>query len=353
MSEKSDISIFIKGHRIKSGFKSQRSLADKSGISPATISRIESGVQKPNVETLRVLSNHLSTTSFRYLMIEAKYWDDDNPLPEYFSDERFTRSLILHLLEILADGQSKFPQEYHKDIFNIFGGYADDSKNKYSMFHDSYTFDTWYLNYLNASANEISDSDISEAIEEFDIHYNLETIRDGIINIDKRLPYARKTVYDFLEELEAFYDKYGLSSEPSLPSNINSVTPTTIKIPIIGTIACGDPILADENIIGYRNEHADNLPNGELYYVKAKGNSMEPTIPNGSFVLIREQPEVEIGQIAAVLVNDESDVTLKRVKKQGNLTILVPDNPNHEPMILTKDNPARILGRAMRYSQDL
>lgn len=130
-------------------------------------------------------------------------------------------------------------------------------------------------------------------------------------------------------------------------------TSSSVRIPILGEIACGNPILADENITGYRNEHENNLPNGELYYVKAKGNSMEPTIPNGSFVLIREQPEVEYGQIAAVLVNDDSEVTLKRIKKQGDLTMLVPDNPNHEPMIITKENPAKILGRAMRFSQDL
>ncbi len=79
----------------------------------------------------------------------------------------------------------------------------------------------------------------------------------------------------------------------------------------MGKIACGDPITADENLTGYRYESPDNLPSGNLFYLQAKGDSMEPTIPNGSYVLIREQPEVENGEIAAVLVNGDTEALLK------------------------------------------
>lgn len=137
------------------------------------------------------------------------------------------------------------------------------------------------------------------------------------------------------------------------PENWQKANPKTIPVPILGVIACGDPITAEENVRGYRNESPDNLPSGNIYYVEAKGDSMEPTIPDGSHVLIREQPDVEYGQIAAVLVNDETEVTLKRVKKQGDLVMLVPDNSDHEPYIITKNNPAKILGKAVRYTQDL
>lgn len=80
---------------------------------------------------------------------------------------------------------------------------------------------------------------------------------------------------------------------------------------------------------------------------------MEPTIPNGSLVLIRQQLEVEYGQIAAVLLTDSDEATLKRVHKRGNTLLLVPDNPLHEPIIVDEDNPARIIGLAIRYTQDL
>lgn len=128
----------------------------------------------------------------------------------------------------------------------------------------------------------------------------------------------------------------------------------TVRIPVIGDIACGDPITAEENIQSYREEISDRVPTGEIFYLKCKGNSMEPTIPDGSFVLIKSQPEVEDGEIAAVLVDDDSEATLKRVRHQGSLVMLMPDNTSeYEPIILTKNNPGRIIGKAVRISIDL
>lgn len=138
-----------------------------------------------------------------------------------------------------------------------------------------------------------------------------------------------------------------------LLDNVIELSPATVKVPIMGKIACGDPIYAEENFSGYRYESPDMLPSGKLVYLEAKGDSMEPTIPNGSYVLIREQPSVEYGEIAAVLVNGDTEITLKRVKRQGDTVILMPDNPSHEPYIITADNPARIIGKAVRYTQDL
>ena len=137
------------------------------------------------------------------------------------------------------------------------------------------------------------------------------------------------------------------------PTNIYPVSLMSVKIPVLGAIACGDPIIAQENIKGYRFESPDDLPSGTLYYLEATGDSMEPTIPNGSHVLIREQPEVEYGEIAAVLLNGDTEATLKRVRKQGDMIMLMPDNPAHTPYIITEDNPARIIGKAVRFVQDL
>lgn len=139
-----------------------------------------------------------------------------------------------------------------------------------------------------------------------------------------------------------------------MPDESSKVLPiNVIKIPVLGEIACGDPILAEENIDGYREEISDLLPSGRLFYLKTKGNSMTPTIPENSYVLIREQPEVEEGQIAAVLVNGNTEATLKRVKHQGNMVMLVADNSDYPPYIITEDNPARILGKAIKFSADL
>lgn len=126
-----------------------------------------------------------------------------------------------------------------------------------------------------------------------------------------------------------------------------------IKVPVLGTITCGEPILAEENIEDYREEIADLLPTGNIFYLKTRGDSMTPTIPENSFVMIREQADVEDGEIAAVLVNGDEEATLKRVKRQGDIVMLIADNPTYPPYIITKDNPARILGKAIKFSADL
>lgn len=137
------------------------------------------------------------------------------------------------------------------------------------------------------------------------------------------------------------------------PSNLIEIAPATVKIPILGTIACGDPIYADENFAGYRYESPDRLPSGRLVYLEAKGDSMEPTIPNGSYVLIREQPEVEYGEIAAVRINGNTEATLKRIKRQGGTIFLMPDNPKHNPIVVDEDNPITIIGKAVKVEWDI
>jgi repressor LexA len=153
--------------------------------------------------------------------------------------------------------------------------------------------------------------------------------------------------------LFAIADVLGISINDLFPSptNVEPVEPKFARIPVLGTIACGEPILAEENISEYIYMPIDRLPNGNLFYLRAKGTSMEPTIPDGSLVLIREQPEVEPGAIAAVLVNGATEATLKRIKRQGNMIILMPDNPEHEPIVITPDNPVRIIGRAVQVTQ--
>lgn len=142
-------------------------------------------------------------------------------------------------------------------------------------------------------------------------------------------------------------------SKSEEPENILKINGNFIKIPVVGEIVCDDPILTEENIVEYQNEPADLLPTGELFYLKAKGNSMEPSIPNQSLVLIRVQSDVESGEIAAVLVNGDTEATLKRVKKQNGYLILNPDNSNYEPIIVDENYPARIIGKALRITYNL
>lgn len=126
-----------------------------------------------------------------------------------------------------------------------------------------------------------------------------------------------------------------------------------IRNPSIGTFAPCDPILAVENIIGFRYHLRDNLPNGETFYLKFAGDSIEPKISNGADVLIRIQQEVDNGKIAAVLVNGDTEATLKRVKKKGDIVMLITENIVYAPYLITEHNPARILGKPVGVSFDL
>lgn len=163
---------------------------------------------------------------------------------------------------------------------------------------------------------------------------------------------SRKANQDMLFKLADVFN-VSINEFFPYPDNIKPLKSKTKKVPILGTIACGDPITADENIEGYRETIADLLPSGTVFYLKAKGQSMEPTIPNGSYVLIREQPTVEDGEIAAVLVDNDSEATLKRVKHQGNIVMLMPDNHEYDPIILSDNYTGRIIGKAVRFVADL
>lgn len=138
----------------------------------------------------------------------------------------------------------------------------------------------------------------------------------------------------------------------SVPKNAKPVM-LTIKIPVLGRIACGDPILAEENIEEYKERNAEDLPSGDLFYLIAQGNSMSPSIANGSLVLCRAQEDVENGEIAAVLVNGDEEATLKKVTKQGNVVLLQAINEAYSPYIVTEDNPARIVGKAVEVTTKL
>jgi repressor LexA len=115
-------------------------------------------------------------------------------------------------------------------------------------------------------------------------------------------------------------------------------------VPIIGDVACGSPIMAEQNIDGYTQ-----LPDGVYadFALRCKGDSMTPTFNNGDYVLIRQQPEVENGQIAAVGVNGEA--TLKRVYFQQSGILCISDNPQFAPMLFTAEDAPVIYGLAVGY----
>ena len=135
-----------------------------------------------------------------------------------------------------------------------------------------------------------------------------------------------------------------------LMEKYDSIKPIKLKrFPMLGEIACGEPIFADEDREHYIMADMDIDAD---FCLTAKGDSMiNARIFNGDIVFIKEMPIVENGDIAAVIIDDEA--TLKRgyyYPNQGKL-VLNPENSAYDPLVYIKDelNHIRILGKAVYF----
>lgn len=125
------------------------------------------------------------------------------------------------------------------------------------------------------------------------------------------------------------------------------------KIRLLGEIACGEPIFCDEDREGYIEADSDIRAD---FCLRAKGDSMiGARIMDGDIVFIREQPMVDDGEIAAVVVDDEA--TLKRVYyyRDENKLVLQAENPRYRPLVYVNEelDTIRILGKAVAFESKL
>ncbi|WP_428909449.1 helix-turn-helix domain-containing protein [Niallia sp. Krafla_26] len=115
---------FIKRHRKASGYKTMRQLAEKSGISVSTISRIEKEIQKPEARTLKALAEYLETTTYVELMVVCGYWEEDELLDvvnedpkEYKYEKEFVQKIdlsdeeLMEQFDLKLDGKSLTEEE--------------------------------------------------------------------------------------------------------------------------------------------------------------------------------------------------------------------------------------------------
>lgn len=131
-----------------------------------------------------------------------------------------------------------------------------------------------------------------------------------------------------------------------MPDNIVPL-PKTKAVPLLGTIACGKPILAVENVSCYVRIDEEVKVD---FALECKGDSMiNARIFDGDIVYIREQPDVENGEIAAVLIGEEA--TLKKVYKYPSKIVLCPENPLYDDIVYSEEkmNEIRILGKAVAF----
>ena len=191
------------------------------------------------------------------------------------------------------------------------------------------------LGFTKSSVNMYERGDREPGLE------SLETIED-FFNVDMDYLLGKSDVQN-----RFLYTPASDAESVALPDNILPM-PVTYTVPLLGTIACGEPILAAENIEDNvevpEHIHAD-------FALRCKGDSMiNARIHDGDIVYIRQQPAVNNGEIAAVLIGDEA--TLKRVYVYEDHVVLQPENPAYEPLVYFKDamQPVRILGKAVGFT---
>lgn len=144
------------------------------------------------------------------------------------------------------------------------------------------------------------------------VHSHLETLeKNGYIRRDPTKPRA----------IEIIDDDFNLARRE------------IINVPIIGTVAAGQPLLAVENIDGYFPLLAENLPNEDLFMLRVQGESMiNAGIFNGDKILIQKQETAKNGEIVVALVEDSA--TVKRFYKEEGHFRLQPENDTMEPIIV-------------------
>lgn len=154
---------------------------------------------------------------------------------------------------------------------------------------------------------------------------------------------STSTVFAYIEELK----NKGLITKAEQKTRsiaLNKNDTKIVKVPLLGEVAAGLPILAEENIEDVFFIPKNLFPEDDLYMLNVAGDSMiDAGIFNGDKIIVKKQSYAKNGEIIVALINDES-ATVKRYYKQDNSIVLKPENPNYADMIF---DSIQILGRVV------
>lgn len=129
--------------------------------------------------------------------------------------------------------------------------------------------------------------------------------------------------------------------------NTNITLDNQLRIPLIGKIAAGSPILAEENIEEYVEIPVNWLPKGNNFILKVIGSSMiNAGIKDSDLIFIRQQENAENGDIVAAVLQDKDTATVKRYYNEKDCILLKPENDEMQPMIFNHDE-IRIIGKVV------
>lgn len=300
----------------------QSELAAALNISRSAISMYENGEREPDLETLESIADYFNV-DMNQLTGQERYLSKDSvayriqtimayqkvSLDELASRLNISETSLYDFIYKTPD--SEFRNDYQiQNIADALGVQNTDAFFGFNLFTDD-SFEN-YINFL-------------------------------FYKVDRNLLLTSQESNVLLDYLNGIRDD---CEDLSVPDNILPL-PKMKKVPLIGTIACGEPVLAVENIDSYINMAEDINAD---FALKCKGDSMiNARIFDGDYVYIRQQPDVENGEIAAVLIGEEA--TLKKIHKYPNKVVLSPCNPMYDDLVYQNEqlNEIRILGKAVAF----
>lgn len=125
----------------------------------------------------------------------------------------------------------------------------------------------------------------------------------------------------------------------------------SVIVPVLGKVAAGIPLFAEENIVGQIRCSEEMAAGCELFALKVEGDSMLPRIHDGDILIVRQQDDADSGDIVIALVNGDDGCVKKLVKYDSGGCALISLNPVYEPMVFDKaavyEVPVRIIGKVI------
>jgi len=160
-------------------------------------------------------------------------------------------------------------------------------------------------------------------------------------NRTRSFPLSR--VYDFASALNVKAE-YILGYEEKKQENKVSY------LPVLKQLANTSTLIAETNKDTYQPALLTDLPHGEYFFYKQTDTSMAPIIPEDAKVLIKFQEAVKNEEIAALIIDDDANILLRKIRKQEKFIFLQAENPDFDPVIITKDRKLKIIGKAIRVN---
>lgn len=309
---------YLRGLRKEKGF-TIRQLEERTGVSNAYLSQLENGKRGlPSPEILMKIHEPLGV-GYDELMEKAGYISStvrSELLPETIQ--------TMESYDVLAELISNAA-----DIF--IGSVTDESGTLKNSFRQ-------YL--FNEAEGIYSEEEINEVINDPGLK---KQIFDHL-TLEEKISFLNTVIRDFVDR--------DIDPTEVFKSNTQKIAENrilTLHVPVLGYIAAGQPILANEHIEEWMEiPNMWNLKEREAIVLRVKGDSMIGSrIYEGDKVVVKLQQEVENGEIAVVNINGD-EATLKKVKKTENgQVILYPDNPKYEPIFVTNES-ARIIGKVIQ-----